>query len=222
MRRNTPYMYMLTQTVWVFMPEQSRTERPSQTYVKDILTRQQKTNACQTRGTCHFIKPAAKTWACVHACVSSEHESCEVTIIKNFLLDISVFCPRCASCRAADRSRNSRSFLAWFLPSGPRGSSPKRPAELVNAMITSNSGCDLRPPVDTYAFKCEAKQSSLEVALTASRCAACAFIRGRRGFEAFFFLSLSTRFAVLPVPQVICWICVNFIYFRQHSDVIRI
>lgn len=57
-------------------------------------------------------------------------------------------------------------------------------------MITSNSGCDLRPPVDTYAFKCEAKQSSLEVALTASRGAACAFIRGGRGFEAFFFIAL--------------------------------
>lgn len=44
--------------------------------------------------------------------------------------------------------------------------------------------------MDTYAFKCEAKQSSLEVALTASRGAACAFIRGGRGFEAFFFIAL--------------------------------
>lgn len=81
--------------------------------------------------------------------------------------------------------------------------------------------------MDTYAFKCEAKQSSLEVALTASRGAACAFIRGGRGFEAFFFffirvLSLSTWFAVLPVPRVICWTCVNLFYFRQHSDAIRI
>lgn len=53
---------------------------------------------------------------------------------------------------------------------------PKRPRDLVSAMITSNSGYDLRPPVDTYAFKCEAKQSLLEGALTASCCAACALI----------------------------------------------
>lgn len=50
------------------MPERSRTERPSQTRVKDILTRQQITNAYRTQGTCHFIKPAAKNLS-VRACV---------------------------------------------------------------------------------------------------------------------------------------------------------
>lgn len=70
-----------------------------------------------------------------------------------------------------------RGEISWHQPlqSVGQGPSPKRPTELVNAMITSNSGCDLRPPVDTYAFKCEAKQCSLEVALTTSCCAACAF-----------------------------------------------
>lgn len=56
------------------------------------------------------------------------------------------------------------------------GSHQRGPRNLL-AMITSNSGCDLRPPTDTYAFKCKAKQCSLEVALTASCCAACAFLQ---------------------------------------------
>lgn len=71
-------------------------------------------------------------------------------------------------------------------------SSSKRPTDLVNAMITSNSGCDLRPPVDTYAFKSEARQCSLELVLTASCCAACAFIQRGQGFafEGFSFIIL--------------------------------
>lgn len=54
----------------------------------------------------------------------------------------------------------------------------------------------------------------------------CVYPRRTRIWGFFFFfirvLSLSTWFAVLPVPRVICWTCVNLIYFRQHSDAIRI
>lgn len=57
---------------------------------------------------------------------------------------------------------------------------------VLSAMITSNSGCDLRTPVDVYAFKCEAKQCSLEVVVTAPRCPACACI-GRRCASVFQF-----------------------------------
>lgn len=49
------------------------------------------------------------------------------------------------------------------------------PKDPVHAMITSSTGCDLRPPVDNYALECEAKQCSLEVALKAPRSVACAF-----------------------------------------------
>lgn len=47
---------------------------------------------------------------------------------------------------------------------------------VLSAMITSISGHDLRTPVDIYAFKCEAKQCSLEVVVMAPRCLACTFI----------------------------------------------
>lgn len=56
-----------------------------------------------------------------------------------------------------------------------------RVTELLNAMITYYFGLDLRPPVITCAFKSEAKQRSLEAALTASCCAARAFIQKGSG-----------------------------------------
>lgn len=86
----------------------------------------------------------------------------------------SLLCQLCS----LDYLRSLKLFLAQFLQLAGEGSSPKRPTELVNAMITSNSGCDLRPPEDTNAFKCEAKHSSLKMTLTTSCCAPCAFIQG--------------------------------------------
>lgn len=104
----------------------------------------------------------------------------------------------------------------------------KRPAELVNVMITSNSGCDLRPPVDAYAFKCEAKQCSLEAALTASRCAACAFIQMWRGFV-FHFFRFIIRLSRLSLQVSQCRrfivgfikIFSSFTYRRRHLEMIK-
>lgn len=75
----------------------------------------------------------------------------------SFLLDTSVYFLPLPAVEEVVCLRRSGSFLALFLQSVSRGPSPERPTELVNAMITSNSGRDLRRPVDTYAFKCEAR-----------------------------------------------------------------
>lgn len=54
-------------------------------------------------------------------------------------------------------------------------------------MITSNSGHDLRTPVDFYVFKCSAKQCSLEAIVTAPHCPACAFSVISHPIQGFYF-----------------------------------
>lgn len=141
---------------------------------------QRNTTHDQIQETCHIIKCYVRTWACVHSCEWIwELWHHDKVLCKDQHQELRVFSPLFISwlCQL-DCLRRSRSFMAPFLQPASEGSSPKRPTELVNAMITSNSGCDLRPPEDTYAFKCEAKHSSLKVTLTTSCCAACAFIQG--------------------------------------------
>lgn len=120
---------------------------------------------------CAEIKRTSKELPPLHQYLCHDYADCRVLIVRG------------------DRD------LSWhsFLQSVSQGPSLKRPTELVNAVITSNSGCDLRPPVDTYAFKCEAKQWSLEVALTASCCAACAFLQRDLHLRVFIILLTYTQ-----------------------------
>ena len=152
---------------------------------------------------------------------ANEYESSEVMILRVRVSVTPVFIPWLCQLCSPDCLRRSRSFLAPVLQSVSQGPSPKRPTELVNAMITSNSGCDLRPPVDTYAFKCEAKQCSLEVALTASCCAAGAFLQTNWDLHLRVLLihtQWGTRFEVLSVPQELCRTCLKILkYFRKQS-----